>query len=129
MKVDHPKTKRLPPISLRLTVQERKQLAALAAGTSTSNYIRKVLFGPGSSPRKTRSRTPVANEILLAQALGLLGKSEFSASLQHLAHHAEQGSLILDEETTLKISEACDHVASMRNALIKALGLMEEPKL
>jgi len=120
--------KPLPPVSIRLTAEERERLVQLSEGSSLSGYIRKSLFGAEAKPRKTRSRVAVADEIALAKVLGLLGKSEIASSLRTLAQHADHGSLMLDNDTMSKIDEAYRHINSMRSSLISALGLIEKSK-
>ena len=61
----------------------------------------------------------------MSKALGLLGQSRMANNLNQLAHHANTGSLLVDEETLSQISEAYEHVIAMRDALIRALGLLD----
>lgn len=115
-----------PPISLRLTPEEREKLDHAAQGTSLSSYIRKCVFGKETSVRKARLRVPVKDQEALAKTLGLLGQSRIANNLNQLAKEANRGSLLLDAETTDKINEAYEHILSMRSELIRALGLIED---
>lgn len=119
-------TKTPPPISLRLTDAERAALEKAAAHLSLSAYIRQCVFGDQVNKRKVRTRNPVKDHEALARVLGLLGKSRIASNLNQLAKDSNCGALILDEETGAKIDEAYAHVQSMRNELIRALGLIEE---
>lgn len=107
------------PISFRPTEAEREQLLRDADGMSQSAYIRRCLFG-----RKTSKRVvPEADRVLLAQILAKLGESRIANNLNQIAHHANCGSLLLDDVTIEEINEACLHIAWMRTQLIETLGL------
>ena len=114
------KTRKYPsPISFRPTDKEREQLILDAGGMSQSAYIRECLFGRRMSKRVV----PHVDRVLLAQILAKLGESRIASNLNQVAHHANSGSLILDDVTIEEINEACLHVAWMRTQLIEALGL------
>ncbi|MGL1921226.1 MAG: hypothetical protein OCD03_09365 [Hyphomicrobiales bacterium] len=119
------KKKQLPPLSLRLTPEERQALEKAASGISLSAYIRKCIFGKTAKPRKVRSRVPIKDEEALAQVLALLGQTRIANNLNQIAFEANCGSLLMDEETENEINKACTHIAFMRAELIKALGLSE----
>ncbi len=120
-----PKKKAPPPISVRLTEEERAQLEQAALGTSLSAHIRQCIFGSDVSVRKTRSRVATKDEQALARVLGQLGQSRIANNLNQLAKHANQGSLPVNEQTTAQIEEAYAHVRFMRDELVRALGLFE----
>jgi hypothetical protein len=65
-------------------------------------------------------------EYLKFQGYRDTGASRIANNLNQLAHHANTGTLLLDETTLTKIEEPYAHVVAMRNALMRALGLMEE---
>ena len=91
-----------------------------------SAYIRQCVFGQEAARRKRRSHVPVADQKELARVLALLGATRIANNLNQLAFQANTGSLLLDDTTLSKIEEAYSHVLSMRKALMRALGLMEE---
>jgi len=122
------KKKSPPPISLRLSDEERARLEHAAAGMSLSAYIRKCVFGEKATIRKVRTRAPVQNEEALARVLGLLGQSRIANNLNQLAKDANCGVLMFNKETEAKIDDAYEHVIAMRGELIHALGLKEEDK-
>ena len=125
--MDQAKRKKIPPpISLRLTREEREKLETAACGTSLSAHIRKCVFGKETSVRKIRSRIPVKDQKALAKTLGLLGQSRVASHLNQLAKEANSGSLLLDDKTTDKINEAYEHVLAIRAELVRALGLIED---
>lgn len=124
--MDHKtKKKTPPPLSLRITEQERQRLEHVATGMSLSAYIRQCVFGEHVAPRKVRTRAPVKDHAALARVLGLLGNSRIANNLNQLAKDANCGVLRLDRETEAKIEEAYSHVIAMRQDLIRALGLLE----
>ncbi len=123
---DGNKRKSISPITLRLTEEELEKLNYLSDGMSRSAYIRKNIFGKHASPRKVRSRVPVKNSPALAQVLGLLGQTRIANNLNQLAHEANCGSFLLDDQTETKLLEACANIAWIRVKLIEALGLKKE---
>lgn len=54
----------------------------------------------------------------IAQILGLLGQSRIANNLNQLAYHANVGALIMEEETTARISEAHAHIVFLRKPSI-----------
>lgn len=127
--VNHEPTKqpraKYPRITLRLSAEEDARLRDLAKGQPVSAYVRSCVFGKNTTRRKHRSHTPVADQQALAKALAMLGQSRLANNLNQLAHHANTGSLLLDEDTTKQIEETYLHVIAMRDALVAALGLVE----
>lgn len=114
-----PKTK---PISIRLTKNERQYLERRAGNRPLSQYVREKLLGTHAQKRKQSRRTTIDHEIL-AQLLGTLGQSQLGPNMTQIARLAEKGALPFTPETENEIKQACFQIASMRVALIKALGL------
>jgi len=123
---DSRRRKRPSPITWRVTEEERKRLKSLAEGMPVSAYIRQCVFGKDAARRKRRSHTPARDQEALAKILAMLGASRIANNLNQLAYHANTGSLLLDEHTLGQINEAYDHVCTMREALIRTLGLIED---
>lgn len=117
------KNKHPSPLTLRMSDTELAAVKADAerGGVSVSAHVRSKVFGKSGR----RGNMPVKDREALGRLLGLLGQSEFAESLKQIASEAEQGSLLLDEETERKIEEAFLHVCFMREALVAALGLRE----
>ncbi len=113
------------PITLRVTDEERGRLKSLAAGMSVSAYIRKCIFAGDATLRKRRSHMPVKDQEAMARALALLGASRIANNLNQLAHKANTGSLIMDDDALAQIDAAYAHVRLMRDELVSALGLIE----
>ena len=121
----HKTTRDCPRITLRFSPDDYESLKQLADGMALATYVRAKALGEALPRRKPRSRVSIADKQALAQILGLLGQSRIANNLNQLAHHANIGSLAVDEETETQISEAYDHVLILRKTLIKALGLRE----
>ncbi len=122
VKQPKPPRKKYPsPVTLRLTEDERVQLEKDAGSSSLSTYIRECVFGG----RIAKRVVPAADRVLLAQILAQLGGSRMANNLSQIAHHANCGSLVLEEVTEEEINEACVHIAWMRVKLIEALGLKD----
>ena len=117
--------KKYPRVALRLSEDELARLKKLCDSMTYSAYIRKCLFGKHATPRKVRSRSPVKDEEALAQVLGLLGQSRIANNLNQLAHEANCGTLLLDEQAYNELNEAYVHICFMRTELIRALGLSD----
>lgn len=115
-----------PPISFRVTDEERTALERAAAGLSLSDYIRSRLFGPDVKPRRTQGKYPVKDHTALARLLGQLGQSRLANNLNQLAKAVNTGSLPVTPETEHDIKRACEEVRLIRDALIQALGLSAE---
>jgi len=112
-----------PRITLRLTEEEMEKLKHLSASVTVSAYIRKCLFGKQTAPRKIRLKAPVKDQEALAKVLGKLGESRIANNLNQMAYEANCGSLLLDEQTFNQIKETYEHVCSMRQHLLEALGV------
>lgn len=117
----------LSPISLRVTPEERAALENAAKGTSLSNYIRSRLFAPETGMEaeivEVSRLSPITRQQLLAQILGELGRSGIAQSLSDLGYAAQIGVLPLTPEVLADIRSACAHIAEMRSALLRGLGL------
>ncbi|WP_375566154.1 plasmid mobilization relaxosome protein MobC [Oceaniradius stylonematis] len=114
------------PVSVRFTPEERELLERAARGRSLSAFIRDQVLAENATRRKNRNRMPVENEQELARVLGMLGQSRIANNLNQLAKDANCGVLVMDPETRQQIEEAYAHVKSMRDSLVRALGLLEE---
>ena len=114
-----------PPISLRLTFEERTKLEQAATGMSLSAYIRTRLFGEDVSPRKKRHKSRIKDHETLSQLLGALGQSRIANNLNQLAKAVNMGTLPVTPDVEKDIQEACTHIRHMRTALMNALHYRE----
>lgn len=115
--------KRIPPFSLRLTLEERQKLESRAGNLHLGAYIKSVLFAEDAPTYRARRKGPVADHKALADVLACLGASRLSSNLNQLAKAANIGDLYFDDETKRLIGSACGDVKAMRQMLMQALGL------
>ena len=116
------KKKRIAPLSVRVTEEERVLLKQLAGSRSVNSYVREKVFGDNGKPRRSY-RAPRPDEKAIAKSLGALGQSGIASNLNQIAKAANMGALPVSQELTDKLKEACDDIRAMREALISALGL------
>lgn len=116
---------RIPPLSIRLSVEERADLEARAGDLPISVYARGLLFAATALPARLSPRNPTLDHHILGQILAALGRSRIAPHLAELADAARSGSLPLDEMTTAQLHEACHDVAAMRADLMRGLGVEE----
>lgn len=115
-----------PRITLRLTEEENTLLRDMAGGMTISAYIRECVFGENTKRRKRKSYVPIKDHVALAQLLGMLGEAHLANNLNQLAYHANCGNLDVTERTIAQLDEMYTHVTSMRDTLIRTLGLLED---
>ncbi len=72
-KMKHGKRSSVPPVTLRLTAEDRAGLVELATGMTLSAYIRACVFAKEERRRKRRPKDAVADKKAMAEALALLG--------------------------------------------------------
>jgi hypothetical protein len=118
--------KKPAPLSVRLTQAERDALLIRAGGLTLSSYVKQVLFD-NASPAPHGNGMALANRTLLAHLLATLGASRVAPNLERLVHDVSLGDLLIDEVTATRIIEACDDVRLMHNALMRGLGMRENP--
>ena len=111
------------PVSIRLSVEERRRLESAAGKRTLSDYIRERLFGD-QSPRR-QMRNPKLDARLLAQLLGRFGQAELASSMRDLSQSVRTGALPVTAETEKALRDACVEVAEIRADLMRALGLVE----
>ncbi|MBL1419300.1 MAG: hypothetical protein COC24_002200 [Alphaproteobacteria bacterium] len=118
-------TKRIAPISVRVTESERVLLEDFsnAVGMSISAYIKWRVFAPDRPKPKSRCKAPVKDFTALGSILGELGQSQIAPNLAQLAEAAKSGSLPITPETESKLVKAAKDISHIRNMLIQALGL------
>lgn len=117
--------KRLPPFSLRLNEDERKELEGKADGQPLGAYIRGQLLGAKAVSRKRTGRPGVDHQ-KIALVLAALGQSRLSQNINQLAKAANMGTLDVSLETDQALQTACAEIIALRQILIEALGLKVE---
>jgi hypothetical protein len=117
------KPERIPPFSLRLTKEERRKLESRAGTMPLASYIKSLIFAEDAPTYRQRRKGPVKDQAALADALACLGASRIANNLNQLAHAANIGALIFDEETKRDIARAAEDIRAMRLMLMRALGM------
>ncbi|QHQ35235.1 plasmid mobilization protein [Algicella marina] len=117
------KRKRVAPVSVRLSEEERAILEEQAGGLSLSAHIRERMFGEETKPRKSRGRSPVKDHAKLAHVLRLLGETNLARDLSDLQWSVEEGQVCLSAKSEELLRLACVSVIQMRKDVLRALGL------
>ncbi len=121
--IEPTKQKRLAPLSLRLTLEERGRLEDQAGSMALGAYIKSVVFDEDAPKYRNRRASPVAEQQLLAEVLARLGQTRTASNLNQIAKHLNQGTLVVDEELAADLHQAVAEVAWMRVTLMQALGI------
>ncbi len=116
------KPKRISPVSVRFTPEERERLQHSAGRQSLSAYVRRKALDGDVSPRKALQVTSI-DHALIGKVLGMLGQSRLSQNMNQIAKGLNMGTLPVTPDVVMDVSAACDDIRLMRDALIAALGL------
>ena len=124
-----PKVKREKPlyVTLRVTAEEKEKLRTDAGNLSISDHVRSRLFGDDVKPRKARGKHVIKDKQSLALILRTIGGAPFSNRMHRLLLAHEENRLGLDRELADELRAMAWDIATMRNALVKALGLKPLP--
>lgn len=118
----HRTTRDCPRVTVRLSPDDHAKLVELADGMALSTYLRMVALNQ-ELPRRRRTGLAVQDREAIGQLLGLLGQSRIANNLNQLAHHANIGTLPVDEGLREDIDEAYSMVLTIRSTLMRALGM------
>lgn len=113
------------PISVRLTDDERRQLAERAGDRPLATYIRDLALERASQSRRQRGIGRIQDKDALARVLSTLGQSDLSNTIGQLAKAARTGTLLVTPETENRIRVASDVIQNMRCDLMRALGVSD----
>lgn len=116
-----PRAKTHRNLCVRLTVDERRRLEALAGGLPLSAFVRKELLGRKAKRRQSDAPAPKGAEY--ARLLSALGRSRLVTHLQALNDAALSQGLQMAPKLEQELSQACRDIADLREALITQLGL------
>lgn len=121
------KRKRVAPISVRVTGDEKARLQEMAGAMAVSSFIRQTLLGEDVAKRPKRyikkQRKPNIDHTEIARLLGMFGQSELGRSMLALSLAAQTGDLDVTPEVSDKLEQACDDIHEIKVALIMALGI------
>jgi hypothetical protein len=115
--------RRQPPLSIRLTPEERADLEARAGDLPVSAYAKSLLFAVTAKPARLSPRNPSLDHQILGQLLGALGRAEIAPHLCELVDAVRSGSLPFDEVTAEQLERCSSDIAWMRDRLMEALGV------
>ncbi|MCB1681033.1 MAG: hypothetical protein KDI65_03790 [Alphaproteobacteria bacterium] len=111
-----------PPLSVRLSQEEREQLEQAAGDIPLGAFIRSFLpFDP--TQRKRKLKSPIKDHKIIAQILAMLGQSRISSNLNQIAKALSSDSLLVTPDTEEIIQEACKAIIQMRDMLMRALNI------
>ncbi|MDI1226187.1 MAG: hypothetical protein PSY14_00685 [bacterium] len=109
------------PFSMRLSVEERAKLVALAGDMPTAVYVRSRLFET-PSPRRRKMRRFDVDKSLLKKLLRELGRQHISSSLHSILNAIDDGDLEIDDELEKQLRFLCSDLRHLRRTIRKALG-------
>jgi len=109
--------------SFRLTPSEKALLKEKAGRFPVSVYIRQCTLGKDTAPRR-KLRQPSTDQKAHARLLGALGQSRLAANMNQIAKAANMGALPVTDDLLVELTQACADIATMRQDLIAALGIM-----
>lgn len=118
---ERPKKKRLSPLSVRLSSEQRAQLEKDAVGMSLNAYVLSKLF---DAPK--RKRQPTKRDKAIASALRRMAHSGIAAYLASQIVAQDEGRLGLSSNEAAELREAYEECYLIRCDLIEALGLQAE---
>ncbi len=127
-----PKEPAMPPLSIRVTPQEKALLQRLAGKHAISTYVRHRLFGDVTAMRAKRyeekPKQPKLDHVEIARLLGMFGQSELARSMLALSLAVQAGQLVASSEVEQQICRACDDIHEIKTTLIMALKVKpQEP--
>lgn len=116
-----PKKKRLSPLSVRLSVEQRAQLEKDAIGMSLNAYVLSKLFDASK-----RKKQPTNRDKAIASALRRMAHSGIAAYLASQIVAQEEGRLGLSSDEETELRDAYTECFRIRRDLVEALGLQAE---
>lgn len=120
-----PKPKRMAPLSVRLSKEQRTQLERDAVGMSLNAYVISKLFDDPVKPKRRR-KEPTQKDKAIARTLRQLSQAGLVGYLLSQIEAIEERRLQLPENTEQQLRQAYTDCCSLRRDLIEALGLEAE---
>lgn len=109
------------PFSMRLSVEERAKLAALAGDMTTADYVRSRLFDT-PSPRRRKIRRFDVDKSLLKKLVRALGRQHISSRLHRILNAIDSGDLEVDDKLEKELRYLCSELRHLRRNIRKAVG-------
>ncbi len=122
-----PKSKRMAPLSVRLSKEQRAQLERDAVGMSLNAYVLSKLFDDPVEP-KHRRKEPTQKDKAIARALRQLSQTGLVAYLLSQITDIEENRLQLSEDEEKQLRQSYTDCCNLRRDLIEAMGLEVEHK-
>ncbi len=116
------KKKRIAPLSVRLSKEQRDQLERDAIGMSLNAYVLSKLFDDDATSKRKR-RMPTKRDRAISSALRKFGQCGIVTYLYSQLHAVEDGRLSLPAEQEAELRTACGGLEDIRRDLIEAMGL------
>ena len=120
-----PKPKRMAPLSVRLSKEQRRQLERDAVGMSLNAYVISKLFGDPEKPKRRR-KEPTQKDKAIARALRRLSQAGLVGYLFSQIEAIEEHRLQLPEDEETQLRQAYVDCCNLRRDLIEAMGLEAE---
>ena len=120
-----PKPKRMAPLSVRLSKEQRIQLERDAVGMSLNAYVLSRLFDDPVKPKRRRKQ-PTKKDKAIARALRQLSQTGLVGYLLSQIAAIEEQRLQLPENEEKQLRQAYADCCNLRRDLIEALGLEAE---
>lgn len=109
-------------ISLRLSAKEHQRLCDAIGNITLSDYIRATLFNQPLKTVRTRGARPVQDHKILSELIGMFGQSRIPQNLNQIAKAVNTGLVLMPDDTTQALNEACADLRDMRQMMTQALG-------
>ena len=109
------------PFSMRLSVEERARLDALAGDMPMGAYVRSRLFDT-PSPRHHKMRRFDVDKSLLKKLVRELGRQHISSRLHRIMDAIDDGDLEVGDKLELELRYLCSELRHLRRNIRKAVG-------
>lgn len=119
--------KRMAPLSIRLSPDERARLEALAGKQPIGAFVKSRLFAANDNiPPQPNSRPIVNERVGFAKMLSMLAQMDVFLTLKELLKTVSNGHVQLKHGTESALNAAFRDLGEVRRLLIKALGIKAE---
>lgn len=115
------KKKRMAPLSVRLSKEQREQLEQDAMGMALNAFVLSKLFDNYKTTRQRKK--PTKRDKAVASALRRMGNSGIAAFLTCQILAVEEGRLHLTKHEELELREAYAELYRIRCDLVQGMGL------
>ncbi|MET1414402.1 hypothetical protein ABVF61_19180 [Roseibium sp. HPY-6] len=122
------KKKRIAPLSVRLSKEQRAQLEQEAAGIALNAYVLSKLFDDAKPKRRRRRKKATKQDKAIARALRRLGHCGIATYLVSQIVAVEEGRLLLTDKEEKDLRAAHAELDRIRRDLVEAMGLESEER-